>query len=130
MIGRVCFGLMAILTVVFIDVSHADGPPMKNGRFSGGPVTVLELTEGQIASLSKDRTLALTKEQIVLVKNEFGLSPSHLEVWNTKDGEVDCTCFAWNLAFRFEELRVEVPHRYLVSDKEAIRRQAEVDAIN
>ena len=122
--------LIALVAILLSGFLNADGPKMENGRFAGGPVTILQLTETQLENQNISRVLKLTILQRRLLESEFGLSPSYLEVWNTKDGESDCTCFAWNLAFRFDDLHVEVPHKYLVSDSDAERRQARLDAID
>ena len=47
----------------------------------------------------------------------------------TKDGENDHTCMAFNVAFRFSETQLEVPHEYVVSDGEAAKRKKEMDGM-
>lgn len=102
----------------------ADGMPIdKNGRFYGGPTTVITLTKAQIKSLSlpenKWHRMALTEEQRAKLKKEAGKSPTMFMFYDTRIGESDCTCEAANRALRFSESEAEIPHDYLKSDEEA-----------
>lgn len=105
--------------------AHADGFPISDGRYVG-KVTVLRLTESQTATLSDDRDLRLTAEQKAVLKASSGVAPSELYVYFTKDGENDHTCEAFNVAMRFSDFEIEVPHEYLVDDREAAERKQEL----
>ncbi len=118
-----------LLVIMAIPVlALADGMPIdKNGRFYGGPTTVITLSKAQIKALSlpenKWHRMALTDEQRDKLKKEAGKSPSLFMFYDTRIGETDCTCEAANRALRFTETEAEIPHAYLMSDEEA----AEID---
>ncbi len=101
---------------------------MKDGRFQG-PVTVLVLNDAQVEALAKAPALKLTKEQSATLASAAGAGPSEVYVYTTIGGaEIqDCTCGAYNVAMRFSDRQIEVPHQYVVSDEEAARRKAEAE---
>lgn len=119
---RIASILLVIMAIPFLAL--ADGMPIdKNGRFYGGPTTVITLTKAQIKSLSlpenKWHRMALTEEQRAKLKKEAGKSPTMFMFYDTRIGESDCTCEAANRALRFSESEAEIPHDYLKSDEEA-----------
>lgn len=57
------------------------------------------------------------------------MAPSVLQAYSLKTAGKDCTCFDFNISIWFEPARVEVPHRFLMSDADAERRMNEVEAI-
>ena len=123
--------VVAALVVVCCAVRVlADGMPIKDGRFVGGPTTVLTLTQSQIVALKATRVIKVTPAQKARLVRDAGVAASELEVYDTRRHENDCTCHAWNRALRFSETQIEVPHPYLVSDEDAARRQKEVDDID
>ena len=115
--------------VILTEHAFADGMPIENGRFVG-KVTTLVLTPNQIKSIERDRSLELTQVQKEVLKKEAGLTATRFYVYETRKGENDCTCFAWNRALRYSEDQVEIPHEYLVTDEEAVKRQKELDEID
>lgn len=115
--------LLAAL-VLMTAPAAADGLELKNGRYDG-MVTVLTLTDDQIDALTKSRDLSLTKEQRRLLGKIIAAPPTTLFVYFTMDGENDCTCQAANLGLRFSKREIEVPHDFLMSDKEAARLEIE-----
>jgi len=106
----------------------ADGFPVENGRYAGGPATILALDAGQKASIDRERKLVLTASQQDLLFRDAGTRASEFLVYDLRLAESDCTCNAANIAFRFSDDRVEVAHAYLVTDDEAVRRRAELEA--
>jgi hypothetical protein len=123
--------LIALLAAASFAVDVlADGMPIKDGRFVGGPTTVLKLTQAQIVALKTTRMIKVTPAQKARLVRDAGVAASELEVYDTRRHENDCTCHAWNRALRFSETQIEVPHPYLVSDEDAARRQKEVDDID
>ncbi len=120
--------VLAIALVVLALGASADGFPVKDGRYVGD-VTVLDLTSVQIEALKVSRDLKLTKEQIARLKDATGKGPSEVYVYFTKDGESDCTCLAFNIAMRFSETQIEVPHEYVLTDEEAAKERARQEAM-
>ena len=124
---RFLFLLQALAVLGSATGALADGFQLENGRYSGGPVVTLILTETQQDALVGDRRLQLTAEQKGQLEAEAGSGPSKVLVYDARRDENDCTCHAWNVAFRFSDEGIDVPHQYLVSDEEAARRQAELE---
>jgi len=105
----------------------ADGMPIdKNGRFYGGPTTIITLTTEQIKKLAlpenAGKRLALTEVQRAKLKKETGKSPTMFMFYDTRIGATDCTCGAANRALRFSETKAEIPHEYVMLDAEAAKR--------
>jgi len=75
----------------------ADAMPIRNGRFAGGPTTVLTLTPAQHQFLrdAQDRgarkELILTDDQRVALQMATGAAPLTLLIYDTRRGENDCT---------------------------------------
>jgi len=117
--------LAALVVLGLAVVALADGMPIEDGRFVGA-VTVLGLTVDQRQAFETGRSLRLSASQRQRIEADSGgPSPSELLVYFTSRGENDCTCGIYNVALRFDEEHVEVPHEYLVDDAEAARRRAE-----
>jgi hypothetical protein len=95
-----------------------DGMPIENGRFAGGPATVLTLSADQARSLGADRELVLSKAQRAALRSSAGMAPLTLLVYDTRIGENDCCCDAKNRGLRFSADQVEVPHAYLEAPEE------------
>lgn len=122
----------AVVSSVF-----ADGLPLTGGRIRHGQGTVFTLTpeqerfiacarEHQIDNYSTPYVFRLTYEQAGQLRKEAGVSPTRFQVYETYRGEND-TGPHWNLALRFSEHQIEIPHKLLLSDPEA--RQAEFEVI-
>lgn len=133
---------MWILTAALVAASlptmaRADGPPLRNGRFDG-KVTVIRLTLAQRQVLDRDsersrRWLAdprgdfgvplgrirLTRAQQLKLKREAGSGPARFDFHDSRVELTTCTCSAANLALRFSATEAEIPHEYLMSDKQA-----------
>ena len=104
--------------------AFADGMPIgDDGRFNGGPTTVITLTASQIEALATPENrwqrITLTESQRAKLNREAGHSPRRFRFYDTRIGESDCTCEAANRALRFSETEAEIPHDYLVSDEKA-----------
>ena len=104
-------------------ILYADGMPIENGRFVGGPTTVLTLTREQTAALKTagkedQKFLVLTDGQQRQLKREARVAPTSLLIYNTMKGENDCTCDVEPRGLWFSEGQVEVPHAYLPMGKD------------
>jgi hypothetical protein len=106
----------------------ADGFRIEDGRYAGGRATVLALEAQQKASVESERKLVLTEAQQQVLAGETGTRAKEFLVYDLRRAENDCTCNAANVAFRFSDESVEIPHAYLVSDAEAARLRAELAA--
>jgi hypothetical protein len=114
----------------------ADGLPLESGRYVQSKVTVLALTASQrefIECVRKNHTdntktpyvFHLTKSQAAQLKREAGLSPSRFQVYETYRGYNDAGPH-WNLALRFAEEKIEIPHDLLLSNRKASHAEFEV----
>jgi len=111
----VCFLSLWVPMSVF-----ADGMPIgEDGRFEGGETIVIGLSDSQKQRLAKSPMLKLSAEQKQVIRRTHGFSPSELFIYNTRKGDNDCTCDAYNRGLWFHEGMVEVPRMYLVTDKRA-----------
>jgi hypothetical protein len=106
----------------------ADGFRIEDGRYAGGSATVLALDAQQKDSVEAERKLVLTEAQQQVLSAETGTRASEFLVYDLRREENDCTCNAANVAFRFSEESVEIPHAYVVTDVEAARLRAELEA--
>ena len=117
--------MRAMLAVLLLSIgmpfaAMADGIPIgEDGRFTGGETIVIGLTAAQKSGLVANRTLRLNSEQKRLIRKLHGFAPSELYVYDTRVGENDCTCDAYNRGLWFHEGMVEVPRMYLVTDRQA-----------
>ncbi len=118
---------IALISAVFLLSGYllADGFPLKDGRYAGGPTVEIQLTKAQTVMIahrfSSGVELRLTKTQRSKLKSQAKLkvAPTTLMLFHAADLAEDCTCFAANWAFDFKPGWVEVPIVYLCSDKEA-----------
>ncbi len=117
--------LAALLLSILMPISAiADGMPIgEDGRFVGGETIVIGLSEAQESGLTNDRTLKLNREQKRLIRKLHGFAPSELFVYDTRIGENDCTCDAYNRGLWFQKGMVEVPRLYLVTDRQALENE-------
>jgi len=109
--------------------AFADGLPLVDGRYPSGKVTVLTLTADQerfIVCVREHHTdsaktpyvFRLSPSQSAQLRREAGLSPARFEVYETYRGFNDAGPH-WNLALRFSEHQIEIPHDLLLSNREA-----------
>ncbi|MGD0915843.1 MAG: hypothetical protein ABSB22_05240 [Thermodesulfobacteriota bacterium] len=118
----VLFQVMCALTV------FADNIMIKNGRLDIEKVTVLTLTDEQLLTVETKRVVFLSKAQQTILKKEANVAPTVLSIISLKRAKNGIhPCFEYNFAFWFAPNRIEVPHMFLVSDREAIRRADELD---
>jgi hypothetical protein len=105
----------------------ADGFPVKDGRYAGGAVVLLKLTEVQSEQIRNKfisgMVIQLTKDQQEQIKSEAKLKvpPTKLEIYHAIDLANDCTCFVANVGFDFKPGWIDVPIAYLFSDEDAER---------
>ncbi|WP_243322284.1 hypothetical protein [Geothrix sp. SG200] len=126
MIRRFGQMLLAALVLLCSPPLLADGFPLKDGRYAGGPVIEMKLTKSQAKSVSNHfepgMLLKLTRAQQRLLKSKGKMvtPPTELMIFHATDLAQDCTCFAANWAFDFKPGWLEVPLAYLCTDQEAI----------
>jgi hypothetical protein len=125
---RACV-LSLLTTALFTTQAVADGLPLSNGRYVQGRVSVFTLTAEQRAFIECVRTthtdnsktpyvFRLTASQATQLRHEAGLSPARFEVYETYRGNNDAGPH-WNLALRFSESQIEVPHKLLLNEAKA-----------
>ena len=117
---------LAVLSLSF--TAQADGLPLADGRYPEGKVSVFKLTSQQKQLIEFFRShndnsktpyvFELTAKQAAQLKKEAGFSPARFEVYETYLGYNDAGPH-WNLALRFNEDEIEIPHKLLLSNKEA-----------
>lgn len=121
--------LTILLTALVLSLcAQADDLPLVDGRYPEGKVSIFKLTAQQKQLIEYFRTLhdnsktpyifELTRKQAVQLKKEAGLSPARFEVYETYLGYNEAGPH-WNLALRFNEDEIEIPHKLLLSNKEA-----------
>jgi len=107
----------------------ADGLSLVDGRYPHGKVTVLTLTAEQeqfIACVRERHTdnaktpyvFRLNASQAAQLKREARLSPTRFQVYETYRGFNDAGPH-WNIALRFSEHQIEVPHKLLLPNRKA-----------
>jgi hypothetical protein len=117
--------LLSFLVLIPEMTIIADGFPIKNGRYGGGSVIELKLTNSQSNLINhhfkSGMIIKLTKSQqtYIQLKGNLKIPPTKLEIYHATDLANDCTCFAANLGFDFKPDWIEIPIEYLCSDKEA-----------
>ena len=127
---KVIHKLVMALFILYPSFSiHADGFPIRNGRYAGGTVIELKLTTSQSDLIThhfkSGMIIQLTKTQQAYIKSKSKrkISPTKLEIHHAIDMAKNCTCFAANLGFDFKPGWIEIPIEYLCSDEEAKGRQ-------
>jgi hypothetical protein len=118
--GRYVFFAFALLASTL--GAAGEDMPIENGRFAG-EVTVIKLSKPQIALIEETQVLRLTPAQRNQLSSEAGLAPTEFCVCDTRRLEFSCASAKWNVALRFSDRAVEIPHEYLVPDEEAMRRR-------
>jgi hypothetical protein len=119
-ISLVLISILTLATMVF-----ADSLPIENGRYSGGPVIIINLTVKQQKNIKTNykpyNKMALTKSQQAQIVNKAKIkeSPTRLIIVRPEDTQGDCTCGLANIGLIIKEDLVEIPTRYLATDKEA-----------
>jgi len=115
--------LVALLPLVPL-ISYADSLPIKNGRYSGGPVIVIKLTEKQKENIKKYKPynkMKLTKNQQTEIASKANMKepPTQVIVVRPVDTQGDCTCGLANIGLILKGGVIEIPVSYLATDKEA-----------
>jgi len=120
---------LAIFTWGLTNFAIADGLPLVDGRYPIGKVSVFTLSDSQRTFIECVRerntdnaktpyVFRLTSVQAARLKRESGLSPKRFEVYETFRGFNDAGPH-WNLALRFNETQIEIPHKLLLSNRKA-----------
>ena len=113
---------LLLLTLVLVGIAvtaPAGGIPILDGRYSGGPATILTLTSQQIAQLESSHYIDLTHQQSNLIKKQTKVRVYKLLIMDLRKGETDCEDFLFNVGLRFSQTEIEVPHKYLVPPEKA-----------
>jgi len=118
--------LVLVALLLFIPkIALADGLNIKNGRFAGGPVIVIKLTEKQKERIDKEYKpydkMKLTKSQQteIATKAKMKEPPTQVIVVRPEDTQGDCTCGLANIGLIISERIIEIPVSYLATDKVA-----------
>lgn len=106
-------------------LTFADSLPIKNGRYAGGPVVMITLTEKQRETIQKKYKpyikMKLTKSQQAEIASKGNMkeSPTKLIVVRPADTQEDCTCGLANIGLILKDGVIEIPMSYLATDKQA-----------
>jgi len=120
--------MLVLFQMLYAASAFADNIIVVNGRLDIKKVTVLTLTEGQLFTAKTKRVVFLTKEQQGILKKEANVAPTVLSIFSLKRAKNGIhPCFEYNFALWFAPNKIEVPHMFLVSDKEAIKLANELD---
>jgi hypothetical protein len=83
---------------------------------------VFNLTQEQKEFLELDHAsfeaalLTLTIEQQESIFKAWGIRPTKVDVWETRNGVWDCACHAANSAFRFDADSIEIGKKFVTTD--------------
>lgn len=125
---RDLIAMLLLFQISCAATAFADNIMVVKGRLDVKKVTVLTLTEGQLFTVKTKRVVILTKEQQGILKKEANVAPTVLSIFSLKRAENGIhPCFEYNFALWFAPNKIEVPHMFLVSDKEAIKLADELD---
>lgn len=124
---------LALTCFLFYVAAHADGLPLKDGRYPG-PTLALTLTQEQKHVIEHFRTchrdnwrtmnlytpyvFTLTQHQAARLKAKIGFTPETFEVYETYLHFNDAGPH-WNLALRFSEDEIEIPLDLVVENERA-----------
>lgn len=118
--------LVLVAFLLFVPmIALADGLNIKNGRYAGGPVIVIKLTEKQKERIDKKykpyNKMKLTKSQQteIATKAKMKEPPTQVIVVRPADTQGDCTCGLANIGLILKDGVIEIPVSYLATDKEA-----------
>ena len=106
-------------------IAFADGLNINNGRYAGGPVIVIKLTEKQKERIDKKykpyNKMKLTKRQQAEIASKAKMKkpPTQVIVVRPVDTQGDCTCGLANIGLILKGGLIEIPVSYLATDKEA-----------
>ncbi|RII25316.1 MAG: hypothetical protein CXR31_14050 [Geobacter sp.] len=117
--------VLVVLLLLLPMIALADSLNIKNGRYSGGPVIVIKLTEKQKERIDKKykpyNKMKLTKSQQTEIASKAKMKepPTQVIVVRPEDTQVDCTCGIANIGLILKGGVIELPVSYLATDKEA-----------
>jgi hypothetical protein len=125
MAGRLRHLVILFAATLLAFCLHADGLPIKDGRYAGGPVILIRLTSSQVSQIQRHyipwMKLDLTSDQRKALKQKSSLvdPPTKVNVLLPKDSQDECTCGASNIALVYQPGWIELPIKFLCSDKQA-----------
>jgi len=120
--------ILVLFQLIHAAAILADNIMVVNGRLDIKKVTVLTLTEGQLLTAKTKRVVFLTKAQQGILKKEVNVVPTVLSIFSLKRAKNGIhPCFEYNFALWYAPNKIEVPHMFLVPDKEAIKLADELD---
>lgn len=117
--------LLVALWLLFPMSALADSLNIKGGRYAGGPVIILKLTEKQKGLIHEKykpyNKMKLTKVQRAEIAKKAKMEepPTKLIVARVADTQGDCTCGLANIGLILKGGVIEVPVSYLATDKKA-----------
>ena len=119
--------ILIVLTLIFLipTLSLADGLPIKDGRYFGGPSILIEISEAQKQLIKTTYepffNFPLTSEQREFIRRETTVEPppSKLMLVKIPDTVGECTCGVANLGLLIDPSHVEIPVAYICTDEKA-----------
>ncbi len=127
---RMRFFLTIALTVIgMVQIAIADSLPIKDGRYSGGAVLVLNLNVTQIRAIEDhyrpymELPLDSAQQAQIVHTSKIQPPPTKLIVVYPADVTGDCTCGLANIGLIFTRDAIEVPVEYLATDEEVEKRK-------
>jgi hypothetical protein len=103
----------------------ADSLNIKDGRYAGGSVVIIKLTEEQKSRIDKKykpyKKMKLTKSQRAEIASKAKMKepPTKLIMVRPPDTQGDCTCGLANIGLILKDGVIEIPVSYLATDKQA-----------
>ena len=117
--------LIGALLLLVPTATFADSLNIKDGRYAGGPVIIIKLTEKQKGRIEKKykpyNKMQLTKSQRAEIASKAKMKepPTKLIMVRPADTQGDCTCGLANIGLILKDGLIEIPASYLATDKEA-----------
>ena len=116
--------LLLLAIVLAQGNASADGLPMKNGKYAG-EIILIELSKQQQIIIKNNYVpwgyLELTDEQREIIKKKTSITPppTKLMVVKIEHTTGECTCGVSNLGLIVGPSKIEIPTKYIYTDKEA-----------
>jgi hypothetical protein len=117
--------LLVALFLLFPPIAFADSLPIKDGRYAGGSVIVIKLTEKQKEHIKRKYKpygkMKITKSQQAEIASKAKMKepPTRLIMVRPEDTQGNCTCGLANIGLILKDGEIEIPVSYLATDKEA-----------
>ena len=123
--------IATLFAIILPALCLADGIPITNGRYAGGPSIVIVLTSQQRelieAKYEPFFDLPLNDEQREVIRKQASVNPppSKLMLVRISDIAGECTCGAANLGLLIDPSRAGIPVKYICTDEAAEKKKIE-----